>query len=356
MYKKFVNIYGKIIKHIKLRIIWWSRIFMAPNHFKVPFFIRIKYNIFGGYMADQYALYDLKHHKNEYLSEYDWYKSRYINMPYNFILNNKIVSTKLLEPYIKVPKIFIFKEKKLVKYDGGIVKYSDIISLIKEEKKVYLKPISEGKGKGVILLSYDHNKFYVDMKETSSKEIEDTLRKRDNWFISKAIEQSDFLNNIYNETPNTMRIITWKNAETNQFDIHFAVLRIGTSSTIPVDNGSRGGLVSKVDLETGSLSEARNLHSLNVWTTHPDSKTIIKDQKIPNWKEIKKDIINLSNQFPFLKFIAWDVLLTNEGPVIIEANTSSGVNIIQLWGPQLNGPLGNFYREQGIVKRKKENK
>lgn len=50
-----------------------------------------------------------------------------------------------------------------------------------------------------------------------------------------------------------------------------------------------------------------------------------------------------------MHFIAWDILLTSDGPCIIEANTSSGINIIQLWGPQRNGELGDFYRAHRVI-------
>ena len=46
----------------------------------------------------------------------------------------------------------------------------------------------------------------------------------------------------------------------------------------------------------------------------------------------------------------WVVGMTDDGFTVIEANTSSGVNIIQLWGPQRYGRLGDFYREHGIIK------
>ena len=61
-------------------------------------------------------------------------------------------------------------------------------------------------------------------------------------------------------------------------------------------------------------------------------------------------MLALARKFPFMNFIAWDILLTDEGICIIEANTSSGVNIIQLWGPQRNGELGDFYRAHGVIK------
>ena len=45
-----------------------------------------------------------------------------------------------------------------------------------------------------------------------------------------------------------------------------------------------------------------------------------------------------------------DILITEEGRCIIEANTSSGVNIIQLWGGQRHKELGDFYRYHGVIK------
>ncbi len=52
-----------------------------------------------------------------------------------------------------------------------------------------------------------------------------------------------------------------------------------------------------------------------------------------------------------MHFVAWDVVKMEDGTnCVIEANTSSGVNIIQLWGGQRNGELGNFYRKHGVIR------
>ena len=60
--------------------------------------------------------------------------------------------------------------------------------------------------------------------------------------------------------------------------------------------------------------------------------------------------IELADKLPYMHFIAWDILITEEGHCIIEANTSSGVNIIQLWGGQRNKELGDFYRYHKVIK------
>lgn len=342
---------GKLKRSLELSSRYIFRIWGAKNHLNVPIHKKIKANVSGGYLGDQYVLYDFDNNdKNEYISEFEWYKSRFINDPFNDMFDNKIICNEILEQYVRVPKIFVAKNRhRLIKYTD-IDTYEGIIELLKKEQKLYIKPIKAGKGKGVYLLSSIENEFFVDDYLKSESEMIAFLKRDSNWLISDAIEQSDYLNSIYDKTTNTIRFITWKSPQTNEFEVFFAVQRIGTKQTIPVDNGSRGGLVANIDLETGTLSHARNLHSLTVWEKHPDSCAQIEGIRVPNWSEIKNEMLELSKNFPFMNFMAWDILLTNEGISIIEANTSSGVNIIQLWGGQRNGPLGDFYRHHGIIK------
>lgn len=342
------KIYDKITKFIKLSAIWVIRILFAPSHFKVPIHKRIYFAVFGGFMPDQVALYNLtRKNKKEYLSEFDWYKSRYINEPYNFILNNKIVCADLLKQYISVPKTLCIKKRNEL---YGCLDYESIVELLKKEKKLYIKPINIGKGSGVNRFSYDDEKIYIDFKETSKEDFILFLKRRDNWFISECIEQNSTLNKIYDKTSNTIRLITIRNPKNKKCEVLFAVQRIGTQETIPVDNGSRGGLVANIDINTGILSSAKSIQRNVDFTNHPDSHNPIKGVKIENWEEVKKTFTNLMNKFPYLYFVAWDVLLTENGPVVIEANTSSGVNIIQVWGGQRNKELGEFYKQHKIIK------
>lgn len=91
-------------------VLWIVRILFAPNHFKLPLHTRLYYCIFGGYMVDQAAMYDFKHNdKKQYLSEFDWYRSRCINDPYSEMLNNKVVFTQIVERYCKTPEIYCVK-------------------------------------------------------------------------------------------------------------------------------------------------------------------------------------------------------------------------------------------------------
>lgn len=347
-----LKVYKKLKKRYKLIALYFLRIIFVKNKFRVSLIKKIKANLSGGFLADQWILYDFdKNDKKDYLSEFDWYRSRYINEPFDFMLNNKIVATEVLNQYVKVADNFAIKNRGvLTDFNSKYVEYNDVIRLIEEKRTVFLKPFGTGKGKGVYRLSYSNNEYFIDDKSASLEEILNLLTSMDNWFVSEALVQTKYADDIYNKTTNTIRMITLRDIETKQIKIFFAVQRIGTQETIPVDNGSRGGLVSKINLETGCLSEARSLHSLDVHTIHPNSKAPIKGVVIPNWDKVKEEILDLANKFPYMHFIAWDILLTEEGLSIVEANTSSGVNIIQLWGGQRNGELGRFYKHHKVIK------
>ena len=336
----------------RLALLWIVRILFAKSHMKVPFFKRIYWNINGGYIGDQVVLYKLNHkRKKEYLSEFDWYKSRYINGNYKFILNNKIVTTELLKQYIYVPAIYCLKQNKsIANFGENINTAEDLVQFLEKNNGLYLKPIDSGKGNGVATFEYRDKKYFINEKETTRNDVLKYFEKEKNYFVCETVKQNEYLNNLYDKTSNTLRLVTFKDPKTEKFILYFAVQRIGTFNTIPVDNGSQGGLVAKVDLETGELSAAKCLHNTKTYKIHPDSKRPIEGVKIPGWNKIKREIVDLANKFPYLNFVAWDVLLTEKGMCIIEANASSGINILQLWGGQKNKPLGDFYRYHHLIK------
>ena len=340
----------------KLFLLWWRRIIFAPDHFAKRPLLKLHLALHGGYVLDQYYIYDFKHNdRREYLSEFDWYRSRNINKPYDMMCNNKVNATEVLEQYVRVPRVLMQKNHgKIVSLakdiDRGFLTSDDAADLLDRTGTLYLKPLAAGKGKGVYRLTNASGAYYIDDQRKSRDDLRRFLDKQDGWFLSEGITQGAFGRALYPDATHTIRFITLRDPETGHIKPFFAVQRIGTSETAPVDNGSRGGLVARINMDTGELSEAKCLQKLGSWDRHPDSGAQIKGAVIPRWQDVKRQMVDLARKLPFMNFIAWDILLTDEGISIIEANTSSGVNIIQLWGPQRNGELGRFYRAHGCIK------
>lgn len=341
----------------KLSYLWLVRILGAPDHYRVSKRRKLAMNA-QGFLADQYELYDLGNNsKEDYLSEFDWYRSRWINHPFDPMLNNKVICTEVLQPVCFVPKIV------LVKNDGRMWTYSrperqstleDALGVIRSSKSVFMKPIGAGKGTGVHRISApgaeDTELWDLDGVAVPVRTIERLLEGADGWFFSETIDQHPDIAKVFPDATNTVRIITLRDPDTGAPKVFFAVFRIGTRDTVPVDNGSRGGMVSLIDLETGALSAARTLWSPEAHAVHPDTGEQIAGITLPGWAQVKAEALRLANRFPYLQFVAWDMLITESGPCVIEANTSSGVNILQIWGPQKKGELGDFYRAHGVIK------
>lgn len=289
MMENFIKVSKHALKDGKLAVIYLRRIVFVKNNFKVSLPRKLSANLFGGYLADQYVLYDFRHNdRRKYLSEYDWYRSRYINEPFEFLLNNKIACTQVLQQYIDVPEIFVIKHGGIFSsYEKALLTEDEVMDTVRSRKDVFIKPYGKGKGTGVKRLSFSDGVWKIDDRPVRDEDMRKLLADTDEWIICRNVEQGAFPKSLYDRTVNTIRMITVRDIHTQQFRIMFAVQRIGTSETIPVDNGSRGGLVCNIDLETGTLSEARSLHSLDVHETHPDSGTRLKGAVIPGWDGIK---------------------------------------------------------------------
>ena len=342
----------KALKKIKLFVLYFTRIVFVKNNFRVPFHAKVTSNIFGGYLADQYVLYDLKHNsKKEFLSEFDWYRSRYINAPFDFAFNNKVICNEMLKHHMRTPDNYFIKNKGVIlDFETGPRTEEDVYECLQRKGRLFVKPFALGKGNGVHMITYEGGKISVDGNQRSEEEFMGFLRRNDGYIVCECMKQHHYADELYDKTVNTIRLITMRDTKTHEFRIFFAVQRIGRKETIPVDNGSKGGLVAKIDLETGALSEARCLHDLNEYVVHPDSGNKIRGAVIPGWDKVKKEILDVCRKIPYMEFIAWDLLITEEGLCMIEANTSSGVNILQLWGGQRQGELGEFFRYYGVIK------
>jgi len=342
----------KVYRELVFLYAWLTRVVLKKSFFHVPLHIRLWMNL-NGFLADQYVLFDLKHNEMmDYLSELDWYKSRFVNDKYRLLLNDKLVCGDLLRERIPVPAVYAVNNGSgYTDPQGNRLTMDAVLHVIQQRGTVFIKPIGAGKGYNVFCAEYRDEKWYINGNHASASELADRLSRMKDWYISERIRQASFLDAIYSQTTNTMRIVTIRDPETNQCRICGAVQRFGIRECIPVDNASRGGLTARIDMDTGALSSAKSLHVAGEFSCHPNSGARIEGQVIPGWADIRDKVLHLSSEFPYLKLIAWDLLLTDDGFCMIEANASSGVNILQLWEGQRNKELGHFLRYHKIVRR-----
>ena len=116
---------------------------------------------------------------------------------------------------------------------------------------------------------------------------------------------------------NTCRIATLLGDK--QQGIVYAFLRIGNGKVM--DNVDCGGMASRINIETGKLCTVGADKQGNTFIKHPMTDTTIIGFQIPFWEEAKKMCMEAAMKIPQMRFIAWDVAITEKGPTFIEGNS-----------------------------------
>ncbi len=116
---------------------------------------------------------------------------------------------------------------------------------------------------------------------------------------------------------NTLRIATLLGDKKQ--GIVYAALRIGNGNV--VDNVDQGGMAAPINLETGRLAQVGADKKGGRFEKHPMTGTEIVGFEIPFWREACEMCLAAMRVVPQVRFVAWDVAITEKGPVFIEGNS-----------------------------------
>ena len=340
-----------VLKKIMNIHLWFITVFCQHNNTNLRIYQKLR-AIRYGFSNDLYSMYQLdKNNPNLYINEYIRMRTREIDGEYKTILDNKLLFEQLFSKYVQIPKTVIIITDNIYSVKDGIIK-QELLSKLLIKDKYIMKPISgTGGGYGVSLIKkIENSKYLFNGCELTGEQLYDKLKKYKNYIVSEYVNQHEYSNTINPYSVNTIRIITIKDPKTGDFIIPCAVHRFGSKKSGIVDNASAGGFISNINIEKGILLETKSFSNLKSIDKHPDTRAQINGIKIPHWEEIKSKLIEVAKQFPYIPFIAWDIVVTDDGFSIIEGNTSSGLNIFQIFGPIKNSKLGEFYKYYGYLK------
>ena len=88
-----------------------------------------------------------------------------------------------------------------------------------------------------------------------------------------------------------------------------------------MDNVDCGGMAAPVDIETGVIAGVGANKAGDTYEDHPMTGKRIPGTQIPYWEEAKKMCLDAMRVVPQVRFVAWDVAITPDGPVFIEGNS-----------------------------------
>ena len=177
------------------------------------------------------------------------------------------------------------------------------------------------------------------------------------YVATEFVTQAEHGARLYPDTTNTIRLITFWDAERAESFIARVVQRIGTSRSFPVDNfkasGKGGGLNALINRDSGELGQAATIDAeghITWYSEHPESHAPIQGVVVPDWTQLRESILRYANTFAFFPCIGWDIVPTHSGFTIIEGNATPGMPIMQVHGPMLTDPrIRRFYKYHGVI-------
>ena len=129
---------------------------------------------------------------------------------------------------------------------------------------------------------------------------------------------------------NSMRVVTILGADGEPEVMPGAVLRIGRKGKL-ADNFHHNGIASQIDIFTGMVSSTGIDKAGRRYLLHPDAGLPIVGFQIPMWDEICKTVLAAAKVVPQVRFVGWDVAVTQDNRVIlIEGNDRADPDVGQM--------------------------
>lgn len=251
----------------------------------------------------------------------------YNNKEYNHIFLNKSEFNEKFKKYLNREYIILDNNK------------DEFNKFIKNKTLIFCKPINGTHG---------DNMQKINPKEFDG-DLYDYLIKKNLRLVEEVVIQCKKMNDLYPYAINTVRIITVHRYD-GDVRVVAAYQRIGNHGYI-VDNYNGGGMVVPINEETGIIEYPAVDKLKNVYHSHPMTNTKIVGFKVPMYKEAVALAKKCAKVVDEIRYVGWDIAITENGPTIIEGNEYPGHDIYQLPVHRINniGVLPKFEKSLGKI-------
>lgn len=156
----------------------------------------------------------------------------------------------------------------------------------------------------------------ADLDETSLLSF---MRRNDLDLVEEFVEQHSDLNRLSPAGVNTIRVMTQLDGQ-GEVDILGTRIRITVDNV--VDNLAAGNIAAPIDTGSGRISGPAVYSDITKEPqyTHPVTGEEVVGFQIPFWNEIISMCKEAARKHPQNRSIGWDVVVTEEGPGLIEGN------------------------------------
>lgn len=269
--------------------------------------------------------------------EYVWYRFYRLTPEQQDTFCLKTISAKVSDKYNvnrEFARMLDNKEQTDIYFNDFIrrpwcvntkVSEEDFINKFAGSSRIIYKPIEGIGGFGIESFSIDENNI---------SEIYGRLKDMPEGIVEEYVVQHPDMSALSPSSVNTIRVVTVVSKrkpvtpDGRYMDISYACVRMGGGKGI-VDNLHSGGLAAVIDINTGVLITDGADYEGNPAAVHPQTGVTIKGYKIPLFDQVIQFVRDLCAMELVEGSIGWDIAITENGPVLIEANVGPGIGILQ---------------------------
>lgn len=199
--------------------------------------------------------------------------------------------------------------RKWLKVDEGLT-LETLTAFLHDLPAVIFKPLEGSSGQGI-------EKFEKSDWAKDPSAFRDKLIALGKGILEEIVRQHPDMARLCPTSVNTLRIATLLGDKKE--GVVYAFVRIGNGKVM--DNVDCGGMAARIDLDTGKLLTVAADKQGNVFDKHPMTGTDIVGFAIPYWREAVDMCLKAMRVVPQVRFVAWDVAVTENGPLFIEGNS-----------------------------------
>ena len=260
----------------------------------------IKYGA-GPYDYQEFEFYNLNS------KERKTYLTRVKNNTIVRMFNDKEIAKKF-DDKVKFNKIF----NKYLKRDWLYLdnNYEEFVKFCESKKDFIAKPVGGSGGEGIELIKVDKKNY---------KKTYEYLVSNNKLLIEEKIIQNKKIGMLNKTSVNTFRIVSFFDGkETHILNV---VFKIGNGGV--TDNFTSGSMYTFV--RDGKIIVPAIDRDDNIFYEHPISKINIVGYEIPNYDKAIDLVKECAKKVPEVKYVGWDVAITDSDAVVIEGNCFPGV-------------------------------
>lgn len=204
----------------------------------------------------------------------------------------------------------------------------DIADFIRKEAEfpLFAKPARGSLSVGSALLeSFDDVRDALILGNGASVDVEtfaaEVVSEHSKGFLfQQAAEQHPDVSRMAGATLGSVRVVTIAGEDGPQ--TLYTVWKLPAPTAMSDNAWQDGSIIAQVDHQTGRVLKARRGTDLaiEVIANHPVSGLPLPGFDLPSWQDVIRTAERAHGLFPYTGVLGWDIGISAEGPVILEAN------------------------------------